>query len=218
MYVPSHFREDDLTVLHEQIRRSRLATLVSHGADGVQASHVPMLLDAGAGPYGTLVCHLARANPHWRSLGEDEVLVVFRGEDAYVSPSWYTAKREAGTVVPTWNYVAVHAWGVPRVIEDEDELRAIVSRLADVHEAKQPRPWSVADAPQQYITAMLRGIVGIAIPIARIQGKWKLDQDETDVDLRGAVDGLRASGDPRDRATADAMEACAAKREPPKDA
>lgn len=211
MYVPSPFRENDLAVLHGQIQRTRLATLISCGPAGLRASHVPMLLDPHGGPYGTLLCHLARANPQWRSLGGDEVLVTFRGEDAYISPSWYAEKRETGKVVPTWNYVAVHAYGVPRVIEDEAELRAIVTRLTDVHEAGQSPPWSVEDASQPYIAAMLRGIVGVAIPIARIEGAWKLDQDEADADLRGALDGLRASADPRDRAAADAMEARAAR-------
>lgn len=212
MYVPEQFRETDVAMLHAQIRRSRLATLVCAGPDGLQASHIPMLLDAAAGPRGTLLCHVARANPQWRSVSDADVLAIFRDEDAYISPSWYATKRETGKMVPTWNYIAVHASGVARVIEDRDELRALVTRLTNAHEAHRPEPWTIDDAPPDYIDALLGAIVGIEIPIARLEGKWKLNQHHRDADLRGAIEGLRASADPRDRAIADEMEAAAARR------
>jgi transcriptional regulator len=207
MYIPSAFREDDLDALHEMVHRARLGVLVSSGPEGLMASHVPMLLDRDAGPYGTLTCHLARANVQSRDLRRaGEVMIVFRAEDAYVSPSWYATKSETGKVVPTWLYVAVHAYGRPRVIDDPHALRTIVTRLTQKHEAPRRDPWAVTDAPESYITALLGGIVGVEIPIARIDGKWKLDQDASDADVRGTIDGLRSSEDRRDRETADAME------------
>jgi transcriptional regulator len=207
MYIPPRFREDDLGVLHAMVDRARLGVLVSSGPEGLQASHVPMLLDPDAGPYGTLTCHLARANVQSRALRHDsEVMIVFRAEDAYVSPSWYATKSETGKVVPTWLYVAVHAYGRPRVIDDPDALRTIVTRLTEKHEAPRRDPWAVTDAPESYIAALLGGIVGVEIPIARLEGKWKLDQDGSDADVRGAIEGLRSSEDHRDRETADVME------------
>jgi transcriptional regulator len=207
MYIPSAFREDDLDALHAMVHHARLGVLVSSGPDGLAASHVPMLLDPDAGPYGTLTCHLARANAQSRDLRhEGEVMIVFRAEDAYVSPSSYATKSETGKVVPTWLYVAVHAYGNPRVIDDPDALRTIVTRLTEKHEAPRRDPWAVTDAPESYVAAMLGGIVGVEIPIARIEGKWKLDQDASDADVRGAIDGLRSSEDHRDRETAGVME------------
>jgi transcriptional regulator len=207
MYIPPRFREDDLGMLHAMIHRARLGVLVSSGPDGLTASHVPMLLDPGAGPYGTLTCHLARANNQSRHLRhDDEVMIVFRAEDAYVSPSWYATKNETGKVVPTWVYVAVHAYGRPRVIDDPHALRTIVTRLTEKHEAPRRDPWTVSDAPESYVAALLGGIVGVEIPIARLEGKWKLDQDAPDADVRGAIDGLRSSDDHRDRETAGAMQ------------
>jgi transcriptional regulator len=207
MYIPPRFREDDIEVLHAMVHRARLGVLVSSGPDGLTASHVPMLLDPDAGPYGTLTCHLARANVQSRHLRHDgEVMIVFRAEDAYVSPSSYATKSETGKVVPTWLYVAVHAYGRPRVIDDPDALRTIVTRLTQKHEAPRREPWAVTDAPESYIEALLGAIVGVEIPIARLEGKWKLDQDASDADVRGAIDGLRSSEDQRDRETADVME------------
>lgn len=207
MYVPPRFREDDLSVLHAMVQRARLGVLVSTGPDGLKASHLPMLLEPDAGPYGTLTCHLARANVHWRDLQHDgEVMIIFRAEDAYVSPSCYATKSETGKVVPTWLYVAVHAYGRPRVIDDPDALRTIVTRLTEKHESPRREPWAVTDAPESYVTALLAAIVGVEIPIARLEGKWKLDQGRPDADLRGTIDGLRSSEDHRDRAAADAME------------
>ncbi|MDB5042621.1 MAG: FMN-binding negative transcriptional regulator [Candidatus Eremiobacteraeota bacterium] len=207
MYIPPRFREDDLGVLHAMVHHARLGVLVSSGPAGLIASHVPMLLDPDAGPYGMLTCHLARANAQSRDLRhEGEVMIVFRAEDAYVSPSWYATKSETGKVVPTWLYVAVHAYGRPRVIDDPDALRTIVTRLTEKHEAPRRDPWAVTDAPEAYITALLGGIVGVEIPIERLEGKWKLDQDASDADVRGAIDELRSSEDYRDRETAEAMD------------
>lgn len=214
MYVPPRFREDDVGTLHALIGRARLATVVSHGADGLQASHVPMLLDPGAGAQGTLLFHLARGNAQWRTLAAGgEAMAIFRAEDAYISPTWYATKATTGNVVPTWIYVAVHAYGIPRVIEDREQLRALVTRLTERHEEHREAPWRVSDAPAPYIDALLGGIVGVELPIARFDGKWKMDQDANSADVRGAIAGLRTTGDVRDAEAAAVMEARAASRE-----
>jgi transcriptional regulator len=156
----------------------------------------PYLLDDTASPFGTLRCHLSRANPQWRAFAAaDEVLVVFTAADAYVSPSWYPSKRdEHGRVVPTWNYATVQARGHPRLVEDQAWLKAHVSALTDSQEAQQPQPWSVEDAPAGYIEAQLRGIVGVEIEILRIEGKVKASQNRPEADRIGVVEGLEAQG------------------------
>ncbi|MDP3814272.1 FMN-binding negative transcriptional regulator [Pseudomonas sp.] len=200
MYNPTAFRQDDLTTLHRQILDCRLATVVSQGANGLQASHLPLLLEPGEGQYGTLYGHFARANPHWRDLADGaEALVIFQGPEAYISPSWYQAKAEHGKVVPTWNYIAVHAQGRAEVFEDAERLLQLVSRLSQRHEAGRPQPWAVSEAPRDYIDGMLRAIVGFALPIERLQGKWKLGQNRSAADQAGVREGLQASHDPRDR-------------------
>ena len=195
MYLPPHFREDRLDVQHALIRKRPLGTLVTAGPAGLVANHVPFLLYADEGPLGTLRAHLARANPQ---LGElDQVagcLAIFHGDEDYISPGWYATKRETGKVVPTWNFVTVHAWGAPRVIDDAAWLRRQVEDLTDAHEARQPAPWQVDDAPADYLAMMLKGIVGIEIPIARIEGKWKMSQNRSDADRAGIRAGLRAQG------------------------
>jgi transcriptional regulator len=206
MYMPASFRQDDLAELHAQMQASPFALLTSAGSDGVQASHLPLLLEPGEGEFGTLYGHFARANPHWRELqGGAEALAVFSGPDAYVSPSWYAAKAEHGKVVPTWNYIAVHARGPVELIEDPERLLQIVSRLSDRHESARAQPWAVNDAPREYIDAMLRAIVGFALPIRRLAGKWKLGQNRSSVDQAGVRDGLAASTEPRDREMAARM-------------
>ncbi len=166
MYLPKAFEEDRLPVLHDAISSCGLATLVTVTAAGPVASHVPMLLDAAAGERGTLLAHVARANGQWRdTLPGSKALAIFTGPDAYVSPSWYPTKRETGKVVPTWNYVAIHAYGEPTFFDDAERLRALVARLTERHEAGRPAPWSIADAPADYIAGMLRAIVGVALPI-----------------------------------------------------
>ncbi|NWB28387.1 FMN-binding negative transcriptional regulator [Pseudomonas gingeri] len=206
MYTPSAFSEQDLPTLQRHIQDTRLATLVTHGKLGLQASHVPLLLDRGQGPNGTLYGHLARANPQWRELVEGgEILVIFPGGDAYISPSFYPAKAEHGKVVPTWNYVAVHAYGEAEVFDDVGRLRSLVSALTDRHEAGREQPWKVDDAPAQYIDSMLKAIVGFALPIQRLEGKRKLSQNRSAADIAGVQQGLAASADSQDQALAHLM-------------
>ncbi|WP_454846781.1 FMN-binding negative transcriptional regulator [Pseudomonas farris] len=206
MYTPSNFAIDDLNELHQQILGTRLAVLVTHGEQGLQASHLPLLLNAEHGPNGTLYGHLARANPQWRELQNGaEALVIFAGADAYVSPSFYPSKAEHGKVVPTWNYVAVHAYGMAEVFTDADRLRTLVSALTDRHEAGRTHPWKVADAPTDYIDGMLKAIVGFALPIQRLDGKRKLSQNRNAADIAGVREGLAASPDVHDQALAHLM-------------
>lgn len=206
MYMPSAFRQDDLAELHAQLQASPLALLTSAGAAGVQASHLPLLLAPDEGEFGTLYGHFARANPHWRDLqGGAEALAVFSGPDAYISPGWYPAKAEHGKVVPTWNYIAVHARGPVELIEEPEHLLQIVSRLSDQHENGRERPWAVSDTPREYLDSMLRAIVGFALPIRRLEGKWKLGQNRSAADQAGVRDGLAASTSPGDRELATRM-------------
>jgi transcriptional regulator len=206
MYMPASFRQDDLAELHAQMQASPFALLISAGSEGVQASHLPLLLEPGEGEFGTLYGHFARANPHWRELqGGAEALAVFSGPDAYISPSWYPAKAEHGKVVPTWNYIAVHARGPVELIEEPERLLQIVGRLSDRHESGRAQPWAVSDAPSDYLDAMLRAIVGFALPIRRLDGKWKLGQNRSTVDQAGVRQGLATSSQPRDRELAARM-------------
>ena len=206
MYLPSAFRQDDLAELHAQLQANPFALLTSAGAAGVQASHLPLLLEPGEGEFGTLYGHFARANPHWRDLqGGAEALAVFSGPDAYISPGWYPAKAEHDKVVPTWNYIAVHARGPVELIEEPERLLQIVSRLSDQHESGRERPWAVSDAPREYIDSMLRAIVGFALPIRRLEGKWKLGQNRSAADQAGVRDGLTASPSPGNRELATHM-------------
>ena len=206
MYCPTAFRQDDLASLHAQIQASGLAIVTSSGAQGLQASHLPLLLEPGEGEFGTLYGHFARANPHWRVLASGaEALVVFSGADAYVHPGWYPAKAEHAKVVPTWNYIAVHAWGQAEVFDEPERLLQLVSRLSDRHEQTRPQPWAVSDAPRDYIDAMLRAIVGFALPIRRLEGKWKLSQNRSTADQAGVRAGLATSSNPRDRELAAQM-------------
>ena len=195
MYVPPHFAEQDKARLHQAIRDTRLATLVTLGSEGLEASHVPILLDEGEGPWGTIRGHLARANPQWRRAAiETPALAMFLGPDAYVTPSWYATKRETGKVVPTWNYLAIHAYGRIEFFEDAKRLRDIVTSLTRRHEGKRAAPWAVSDAPEDYIRAQLRGIVGFRLPIERLEGKWKLSQNRTEADRQGVIEGLEGEG------------------------
>jgi transcriptional regulator len=195
MYVPTHFAEDRKDVLHAAMRGAGLATLVTLTADGLIASHIPLLLDAQAGPYGTLVGHLARANPQATAAPIGEALVIYTGPDAYITPSWYATKREHGRVVPTWNYIAIHAYGTLEVFDDAERLNALVSRLTDHKETPRAEPWAVTDAPARFIEGQLKGIVGFALPIARLQGKWKMSQNRPPEDRAGVVAGLQAEGE-----------------------
>lgn len=197
MYIPKAFAVSELAELHGLIEHSGVATLVCHGEQGLQASHLPLLLAPGEGEFGTLYGHFARANPQWRALADGaEVLVVFQGAEAYVSPSFYPAKAEHGKVVPTWNYISVQAHGRAEVFDDAERLLHLVSRLSALHEAERPQPWAVSDAPRDYIDSMLRAIVGFALPIRRIEGSFKLSQNKDAANFAGVRDGLAAS--PRD--------------------
>ena len=199
MYRPAAFRQDDLTALHAQIDSTGLALLTSNGPAGLQASHLPLLLAAEDGELGTLYGHFARANPHWQDLAGQEALAVFAGPDAYVHPGWYPGKAEHGQVVPTWNYIAVHAWRQVETFDDPERLRELLTRLTARHEAGRPRPWSLDDAPAEYLERMLRAIVGFALPIRRLEGQWKLSQNRQPADHAGVREGLAASANPRDR-------------------
>ncbi|OEO26342.1 transcriptional regulator [Pseudomonas sp. J237] len=199
MYIPSAFRVDDIHALHNAIDNSRLATVISQGAEELQASQLPLLLVPDEGFNGTLYGHFARANGHWRELAENpSALVLFTPADAYVSPSWYPAKAAHGKVVPTWNYISVEVRGKVEVFEDKERLLQLVSRLSQRHEAGRPQPWAVSDAPADYIDSMLRAIVGFALPIERIEGKFKLSQNRDMPDRIGVSTGLNQSADPRD--------------------
>jgi transcriptional regulator len=189
MYIPGHFREDRLDVLHALVREHPLATLVTVGPNGLTANHLPMLIDPEPAPFGTLVGHLARGNAQWRDAGEP-ALAIFTGADHYISPSWYPSKQEHGKVVPTWNYSAVHAHGILQVHDDPEWLRALVTRLTGTHEAQFEQPWKVADAPADYIDGLLNGIVGIEIPIQRLEGKWKMSQNRSEADREGVAQAL----------------------------
>ena len=191
VYVPPLFKEDHVEVLHEAIRQVGLATLVTYTADGLIASHVPMLLDIGPAPYGTLIGHLARPNPQARG-AVGEALAIFQGPEAYITPSWYATKRETGKVVPTWNYVAIHAYGTVEFFNDRERLLEVVTRLTERQEAPRAEPWAVDDAPADFIDVMLKGIVGFAMPITRLEGKWKMSQNRPAEDRAGVVNGLEA--------------------------
>jgi len=195
MYQPPHFREDRLEVQHALIRAEPLGLLVTAGPGGLQANHIPFLVDADGSPHGTLRAHLARGNPQLAELAAvEECLVAFQGPQTYISPSLYPTKREHGKVVPTWNYITVHAWGRPRVIEDVAWIRRQVEGLTAQNEHARPAPWLVSDAPEDYLASQFKGIVGVEIPIARIEGKWKVSQNRPAVDRAGVAAGLRGGG------------------------
>lgn len=206
MYNSKPHQEHDLQRLQQQMRETRLAVLVTHGEQGLLASHIPVLIDTGEGEYGTVYGHLARANRQWQELQQgSEALLVFAGADAYVSPSFYPSKAATHKVVPTWNYLAVHAYGSTEVIEDSAALLDIVSRLTDRHEQGRDTPWQVSDAPSDYIEGMLRAIVGFRLPITRIQGARKLSQNRSAEDVAGVRNGLASSSDPQDNQLAAQM-------------
>lgn len=205
MHVAESFSEERMDVIEAVIRKARIAELVSFGSNGLQATPLPLLYEPG-GRYGRLVGHMARANPDWQDFdGEVEVMVLFRPADAYVSPSFYPSKAEGGRVVPTWNYLVVQAWG-PLVVRDDVEwVEGLVRRLTDHHEAALSDPWSIDDAPADYIQKQLRAIVGIEIEISRLQAKWKLSQNRPQADIDGVI-GALSLGSMNDRVISDAMD------------
>lgn len=198
MYVPLHFQEDKLESLHGLITEYPLGTLVVQGAGGLNANHIPFAFHPGGGEQGMLLAHVARANPVWQSIASsDEVLVIFQGSNAYVSPNWYPSKRVSHRQVPTWNYRAVHAYGKAKVRHDEKFLRGIVARLTRSHEALagSAEPWKITDAPPDYIDEMLAVIVGLEITITKIIGKSKLSQNKSEDDRMGVAKALVRQGD-----------------------
>ena len=171
---------------------------ITAGPSGLLANAIPFLINPELSEHGTLQAHMARANGQWRELMDvDECMVVFQGPDAYVTPSWYATKQESGKVVPTWNYVMVHAWGRPRVIEDAGWLREQIGALTDSQEESFAQPWAVSDAPDAFITGQIKGIVGLEIPISRIEGKWKVSQNRPEADREGVIAGFTAMGEER---------------------
>jgi transcriptional regulator len=195
MYLPPHFADTRPEVLHRVLRTHPLGVLVTPGPDGPDADHLPFEFDPAAGPLGTLSAHVARANPLWqRCPTGTPVLVIFRGAEAYISPNWYPSKHEAHRQVPTWNYEVVHARGTLTVRDDERFVRGLVARLTRHHEASEPQPWRMSEAPPDYIDGLLRQIVGIEIAVTSLVGKTKLGQNREERDRLGAADALQARG------------------------
>jgi transcriptional regulator len=195
MYQPPAFREDRIEVQHALVRAHPLGLLITAGPAGLLANPFPFLLDDDGTARGTLRLHMARANPQWRELeAVEECLVVFQGPQDYVTPSWYATKRETGKVVPTWNYATVHAWGRPRVMKDDAWLRRQIEDLTASRESRRAEPWAVGDAPEDFVAMQMRAIVGIEIPISRIEGKWKMSQNRPEADRAGVIAGFRESG------------------------
>jgi transcriptional regulator len=205
MYIPPAFRDEDAASLHAVIREARLATLVTTTASGLMATPMPLLLDARSGSRGVLFGHMAKANPQWSAPAIGEALVIFMGPDAYVTPSWYATKRETGKVVPTWNYVTVHAYGAVEFFDDAERLLRAVTRLTNHHEGTRQEPWKVSDAPDAYIAAQLKGIVGVEVSISRLEGKRKLSQNRSADDRTGVTEGLAGSTHENEQAVAALM-------------
>jgi len=195
VYVPRHFEESRLALVQAAIERIQVASLVTDGPDGPLVSHIPMMIERNDGPFGKLVGHVARANPHWKEGAGHQAVAIFFGPNGYVSPNWYPTKRETQKVVPTWDYIAVHARGTLETFDDPERLRALVTKLTNLHEARSERPWHVDDAPEEFVASQLRAIVGIELPIEKLVGKWKLSQNRPEDDIDGVIAGLRALGD-----------------------
>ena len=203
MYAPTFNRVEDEEQARRMVAASGAAELVTVGADGYPVATLLPVLWRG----GTVLAHMARANPHWREIGDGSpALLVAAGPQAYVSPSWYAAKAEHGRVVPTWNYTTVHLTGRVRVHHDVEWLRGMVTALTDAHESHREHPWAVTDAPSPYVEGQLRGIVGIELTVERVEAKAKLSQNRSDADRAGVVAGLRAESTPSTTAVADLMD------------
>ena len=195
MYVPVEFEETQIDILHELIQQYPLGILLTHGQSGLDANHLPFELDTEVTELGVLHAHVARKNPVWQDVQDgDEVLVVFRAGDAYISPQWYPSKQEHHQQVPTWNYRVIHAHGKVKIRDDKRYVRGVVARLTRTHEAMQAEPWKMSDAPKDYIETMLKAIVGIEIEITKIQGKSKLGQNKEHRDIVGVANALSTTG------------------------
>lgn len=207
MYLPKHFAESRVDVLHQLILAHPLATLVTSGSGGLDANHIPLHLSPAPAPFGCLRGHVARANPLWRDSDNTvEALAIFQGPDAYVTPSWYATKAESGKAVPTWNYAVAHAYGHLRVVDDREWLRDHLAAMTAHHEARFDAPWRIEDAPADFLEHMLTAVVGIEIVISRLVGKWKTSQNQPARNQAGIVRGLRASGTASATAMADLVE------------
>ena len=195
MYIPPHFAITDPQVLHSIMREHPLGVLVTSAVGGLDANHIPFEFDPSVGKLGVLTGHVARTNPVWHQcLQGADVMVIFRGDESYISPNWYPSKHETHRQVPTWNYEVVHVYGRLTVRDDEKFMRGVVARLTRTHEAQEPKPWKMGDSAPDYIDGMLKAIVGIEITIERFEGKSKLSQNRESRDLQGAVDKLREQG------------------------
>ncbi len=197
MYTPALFAEDQIEVLHAFIRQHPLAALVTCDSNGLQATHVPVVLHPELGTAGVLRCHVARANGQWKAVESSvSVLAIFQGPEHYITPSWYPSRKEHGKVVPTWNYVAVHVRGRAKLFEGSDDLLQHLRELTNQNEKGFDKPWSVEDAPTDYIAALTKVIVGIEISIESIEGKWKASQNRPEADRKGVIAGLKAIDSP----------------------
>ena len=206
MYLPKSFRVDDPAILHGTMADIGAATIVAQGPDGLTASHVPIELQPEKGAHGTVFCHFAKPNPDARVIAAGgDVLLIFQGPQAYISPNWYPTKHQTGKAVPTWNYVTIHAHGRGEVYDDPARLQRHLAALSDHFEAEQALPWKLSDAPADYIDGMCRAIVGLEITLTRIEGKWKMSQNKPATDIDGTVNGLRARGQANDMAVAEIM-------------
>jgi transcriptional regulator len=205
MFTPPHFEESRIDVLHDLMRHHPLASVVTLSNDGqIVANHIPLLLCSSPQPFGTLQGHVARANNLWSDSRQDiESLAIFQGPGAYISPSWYATKQETGRVVPTWNYAVVHAYGYLRVIDDATWLKSLVERLTAEHESRLPHPWSVSEAPAEYIQSRLGAIVGLEMIVTRVQGKWKMSQNQPEANRQSVIEGLHSLEVPHASAVAD---------------
>jgi transcriptional regulator len=198
MYIPQHFEETRTEVMHALMRAHPLATLVTLSSEGITANHIPLLLSETTLGCGVLQGHIARANPLWQDLASHDVMAIFQGADAYISPSWYPGKQEHGKVVPTWNYAVVHARAKLRVIDDADWLQVHLTNLTATHEAAFSQPWAVSDAPGDFIERLVGNLIGIELSISTLSGKWKVSQNQSVANRDGVMQGLQARGTEND--------------------
>ena len=202
MYIPPAFRDTELASVHETMRSARLANFITCTASGLVCTPLPLFLDEREGDQGVIYGHLAKANTQWKEAPTCDALAIFSGPDAYVTPSWYVSKQEHGKVVPTWNYAAVHVYGQVEFFEDADRLHEVVTRLTELYEHPRAESWAVTDAPADFIKAQLRGIVGLRMPVSRIDAKRKMSQNRSEADRAGVVAGLAESDRESDRVVA----------------
>lgn len=206
MYIPKSNEENNIAALHALIRERPLGTWAAIADGDIEVNHIPFVIKENKGEFGTLVCHVAKANTIWKTFSQiHDSVITFHGDQAYISPSWYPSKHENGKAVPTWNYCVVHAYGVPEIIHDPQELFAHLNELTNSHEAKQALPWQVSDAPVDFIEKLSAAIVGIEIPIKKIVGKWKLGQNKSEADKLGTIAGLKSGGDAQQHGLANTL-------------